>query len=106
VFFNADNNFKRAIDEILKKKRDTLIQFVKVELKDADQNKCKKTLLDAATRGKTEIVEALHSLGANVKAEGNYGRTAVMFAAGGGHTETVKFLHSLGADVKAADIKR
>ena len=48
--------------------------------------------------GHTATVTALHSLGADVKAAGNDGWTAVMAAAAGGHTATVTALHSLGAD--------
>ena len=42
------------------------------------------------------------SLGADVKAADNNGKTAVIYATMGGHTATVTALHSLGADFKAA----
>jgi len=67
AYFNADKNFKDSLDEILKLKKDTIDKFVKDELKDVDETKREKILLDAATRGKTEIVEALVSMGVNVE---------------------------------------
>ncbi len=103
-YFNADNNFKDTLDKILALKKETIIQFVQAEMKDADETKRETTLHEAATRGKTEIIQALVSMGVDVNTSQDYDRKAtVILAAEYGHSATVTALAGLGADVKAAD---
>ena len=58
-------------------------------------------LIEAAAAGNTAKVEQLLQQGADVNAEGQYDRTALMRAARYGQTEMVKVLIAAGADVNA-----
>ena len=57
-------------------------------------------LIDAASKGKLDMVKHWHRRGANVQL---YDNQAIIMAAMNGHTETVKFLISEGADIHAQD---
>jgi ankyrin repeat protein len=100
-FFNVDNNFKDALDEILSLKKKTIIQFVRNELKDAGPTKRENTLRDAASRGKAVIAEALVSMGVDVKCRDSDEKTKLIFAAERGHTATVTAM--LRANIEAVD---
>jgi hypothetical protein len=56
------------------------------------------TIIDAARRGRTDVVKLLLDKGTNVDMQNNYGQTALMWAASEGHTEIVKLLLDKGAN--------
>jgi len=62
-------------------------------------------LIQAASKGQSEMVRALLAQGAGVNEKDSKGWTPLTHAASGGHTETVQVLLSVGADVNAVDKK-
>lgn len=60
-------------------------------------------LLSAAAEGKTDEVKASLAAGAEINAQDDRGRTAVMAATHGNHVETVKVLIEAGADINIQD---
>ena len=59
------------------------------------------SLVEAASKGDTDKVQALLAKGADVNAKAYNGYTALMSAAWGGHTDIVQALLAKGADVNA-----
>ncbi|PGH05594.1 hypothetical protein AJ79_06761 [Helicocarpus griseus UAMH5409] len=55
-------------------------------------------LIDAARNGHSDVVHCLLKLGADIKARGQFHRTALHMAADEGHFECVRLLLSFGAD--------
>jgi len=61
-------------------------------------------LIEAASKGDSEVVEALLDSGADINARDEQNQTALHQAANRGHTAVVKFLLERGADVNAKNL--
>ena len=60
-------------------------------------------LIQAAEKGDTAAVQQLLDKGANIEAQSDYGRTALMYAATNGYPEVVKLLLEKGAKTETKD---
>ena len=94
-----DNMPKLTAEDVLRRYKEELPEFLEMELKDVNQagNSGSRPIHIAATRGSTDELMALIAGGADVNASGDCGATPLHDAAGQGHADVVKILLKHGA---------